>query len=86
MMVFSPPTKKAVEYLPPPPVCCPVLTLGKFSESIWIDFGDSKNIVGVPRSMPFKLKAMEVDAEVEVCKVPKKKGFEVDFDKVRRLE
>ena len=32
--------------------------------------------------MPFKLKAADSTTEVHVSKVPKKKGFEVDFEKV----
>jgi abnormal spindle-like microcephaly-associated protein len=60
----------------------PVLTLGNFQESIWLDFGDEgENVVGKTRSYPFLVKAPssldDVDAVtlVEVEKVPTKKGF-----------
>ncbi|GMI44842.1 hypothetical protein TrCOL_g13093, partial [Triparma columacea] len=84
MMIFSPPSKppSSSTDLPPPPPTAPTMMLGKFSESIWIDFGSINNQVGVPRSMPFKLKAADSTTEVHVSKVPKKKGFEVDFEKV----
>ena len=87
IMIFSPPKaplskplSKQLAQPPDAPVSAPVLLLGKFSESIWLDFGHTENIVGIPRSLSFKLQARESDALVEVCKVPSKKGFSLDFE------
>ena len=85
-MIFSPPSKPTVlSTSPTVPVSAiaPVMRLGRFSESIYLEFGSENNIVGIPRSMPFKLHAVEGDTEVEVTKVPRKKGFSVDFQKVK---
>ena len=36
----------------------PVLYLGSYQQSLWLDFGDERsNIVGRPRSLPFQLRA-----------------------------
>ena len=63
----------------------PMLSLGRFQESLWLDFGDeNRNIVGKTRSMSFLLEAPQNDAEkssssgyysVEFERVPFKKGF-----------
>ena len=66
----------------------PTLSLGKFQESLWLDFGDElRNIVGKTRSMSFLLEAPQNDSEkslsssssgyysVEFERVPFKKGF-----------
>ena len=58
----------------------PVITLGTFAESAWLEFGEDKlNIVGRPRSLPFDLFVPETSYldifRVQVEKVPFKKGF-----------
>ena len=64
----------------------PTLSLGKFQESLWLDFGgEHRNIVGKTRSMSFLLEAPQNDSEksssssgyysVEFERVPFKKGF-----------
>lgn len=66
----------------------PILSLGKFQESLWLDFGDEhRNIVGKTRSMSFLVEAPQNDPEkssssscpgyysVEFERVPFKKGF-----------
>jgi len=65
----------------------PVLCLGKFQESLWLDFGDeSRNVVGKTRSLSFLLEAPEKSSSaagasesgywsVEFERIPFKKGF-----------
>ena len=64
----------------------PVLCLGKFQESLWLDFGDeSRNVVGKTRSLSFLLEAPGKPSgagasesgywSVEFERIPFKKGF-----------
>lgn len=61
----------------------PILSLGKFQESLWLDFGDEhRNVVGKTRSMSFLLEAPQSSSSgstpycsVEFERVPFKKGF-----------
>ncbi len=58
----------------------PILDLGNFQESVWLDFGSEKyNVVGKARSRSFVLRASSTNKEdyhtLEVEKVPSKKGF-----------
>ena len=60
----------------------PTLSLGKFQESLWLDFGDEhRNVVGKTWSMSFLLEAPQSSetssgyCSVEFERVPFKKGF-----------
>ena len=68
----------------------PILSLGKFQESLWLDFGDEhRNVVGKTRSMSFLLEAPQSSetssssssgstpgyCSVEFERIPFKKGF-----------
>ena len=56
------------------------LLLVKFQESLWLPFGDT-NVVGLPRSVTFLMSSPDSSTDVEVLKVPSKKGFSLDFEK-----
>ncbi|GMI14485.1 hypothetical protein TrVE_jg9754 [Triparma verrucosa] len=81
LMVFSPPSARAApaRAVEPETLPAPVMTLGKFSESIHIDFGSSDNLVGIPRSLNFKMFS-ESGTSVKLEKCPTKKGFALSFD------
>ena len=70
----------------------PIITLGTFAESAWLDYGDERlNSVGKSRSLPFDLHVPESSKldffKVQVEKVPVKKGFSLglvcDNDRVQ---
>jgi hypothetical protein len=63
----------------------PLLSLGNFQESLWLDFGsEQQNIVGKPRSLPFVLGVRQSDPKplyrVTVERVPTQKGFDLHFE------
>uniref|UniRef100_A0A7S4IHQ8 Calponin-homology (CH) domain-containing protein n=1 Tax=Odontella aurita TaxID=265563 RepID=A0A7S4IHQ8_9STRA len=63
----------------------PIVSLGHFSESLWLDFGDN-NAVGKSRTLSFLLQAPQSDEpedyySVEIEKVPFKKGFNLEVDR-----
>ena len=59
----------------------PLVTLGKFQESIYIDFGDHKNLVGETRSLPFMIYAPFSEDNpaayhsIDFERIPFKNGF-----------
>lgn len=65
---------------PPTPQAIPLITLGTFAESAWLEFGDERmNVVGKSKSLPFDLHVPEDgkldEFRVQVERVPTRKGF-----------
>ncbi|GMH66940.1 hypothetical protein TL16_g04548 [Triparma laevis f. inornata] len=82
LMIFSPPSAKTAAPVKPfevETVIVPVINLDSFGESIWLDFGSTNNLVGIPRSMNFKF----TSSTTQTVKMEKnggaKKGFTVSF-------
>ena len=66
----------------------PLLSLGNFQESVWLDFGsEQENVVGQSRSLPFVLGVRQSDPKpmyrVSVERIPTQKGFELQFETAR---
>jgi len=73
----------------PVPTSVPVLTLGSFQSSLWLDFGDeSDNLVGTPRSLNVSVESPPLSDggpekyKVQTVKIPTKSGFSLSHENI----